>query len=153
MGVGDVVALLAAGVAVWAVIVAHSANGRAREANDLQRRIDERAREYCDVEWDAPLAVPDSSDSPPALRLKNIGSTDAKDVLLILAIAGRRRTLRAGDIDAGQFGDVLIPDVPEDIAGALGAAVFNQFEFGYTLHWSSPLGAPATHVVPGRQIF
>ncbi|MFV0375589.1 hypothetical protein [Microbacterium sp.] len=50
-----------AGIAVWAVIVAHRANGRARESNNIAQASLELAKRYAPPDWEVAL-IPGPND-------------------------------------------------------------------------------------------
>lgn len=152
---GFVVAVFAAAGAVVAALYARGANHRADEANrtakealDLQSRIDARDREFREVRWDGGYDV--DSERRPLFRLSNVGHTDAHSVSLLIAANGKPETLYPlGDIAAGNHADARLDERPMQ-AGILELMILTDDH--WRVHWSSPLGQAADYHYPGRQI-
>lgn len=137
--------------AVGAWIVAIRANGRAAEANrtsrealDLQSRIDQREREYRNVEWTA------THDRSGGFTLTNSGLTDATQVTLVMRnFAGSERH-DLGDIPAQSS---------VSVQSAAAAAWMREAESSmplsppYFVHWSSPLGVADQREMPKQALF
>jgi hypothetical protein len=140
---GFVVAVLAVLIAAASLVYAKGANDRAdvanrtaREALDLQARVDAREREYRDVSWRS------SFDHGRGFTLTNDGLTDAHRVTLILYGDQDRELHRLGDIRAGQSATVQ---------SRLASVWMREYERSMPLappfmtHWSSPLGVASQY--------
>lgn len=115
------------------------ANERAREALDLQRLIDERAREFSDVRWELTVDREWSGGRFTGVAFRNVGLTPARDVTFIIEVEGwaTADVFIAAEVHPGyaagftskaagfwmEENESLIPLWP-----------------AYRVHWSSPLG-------------
>lgn len=148
---GFVVAALALIASFASALYALGANRRADEANrtakaalDLQSRIDEREREYRDVDWTADW------DEQTGFALANSGLTDATHVTLIMRGFHGAERHDLGDIPAG--GSVAV----ESVAAAAWIDENKQsmpLSPPYLVHWSSPLGVAEQREVPSRSLY
>lgn len=133
-----VLAVFAAGASAFYARGANSradtANARAAEALDLQRRIDERQREFELVRWSAswnPLAP----DNTPTVWLRNTGLTPAVDVTLLVKTFVDEKLFHFDRVDPGGKVEAVFgaPD-------AVNAAFHFVRESMCRVHWSSPHG-------------
>lgn len=133
-------AIVAIGALVVAVIAerrAHAADARARDALDLQKTIDARQREFCDVSWSVGWD-PFASARKPRIVIQNTGLTDAVDVTLVVETFIDRQMFTFDRIDAGENRGAVI-DIKDESPTT---AEFHLVRNGkYSVHWSSPLGS------------
>lgn len=168
MDTSDILALAgltcSSAAAAWATVVAHRANGRAKDANriaaaalaetaaanDLAQRQDGRRRERRDVSWRASW-LDEKPGTPARWQLTNTGTTPAHEVTAVLHIPGTSgRAVELGNIAPGSSGIATpFPDkrTQEQIR------LLRREVDAYTVHWASPLGEPGVedHIPP--QIF
>lgn len=148
---GFVVAVLAVVASGASALYALGANRRADEANrtaraalDLQARIDEREREYRDVDWEAEWH-PETG-----LTITNSGLTDANHVTAVLRgpLGTERHDL--GDLRSGESATI-------DSAVASAWMKENKRSMPssppFFVHWSSPLGVAEDRDVTSRSLF
>lgn len=135
--VGSIAGAVGAVVAVIALFVAGGANARAKDANDLQKRIDDRSREFRDVRWRAGMQLSDDG-SHTVFTLANHGLTDAQNVVVVIEYSDRpREHYKLGTIEAGQWK----PVESEGLQGWRAAtAEAMPIHPAFTVHWWSPLG-------------
>lgn len=149
-----ILAMAAAGasalIAKGANTRADTANARAREALDLQKRIDDREREFRDVRWRGSVER-HHGDGPDEFRLANEGLTQAESVVLVIEYSDRpREDYHLGTVGAGEWKGVR----SEGLAGWMSAVVVSMPVYpGFTVHWSSPLGQVQEEFHGERQIF
>lgn len=126
---------------------AAEANEQAREALDLEKRQDERAREFRAASWRGALLTP--PDGPATFELTNSGLSEARDVVLVVSesILGEAARFDLGVIKPGQTIDVAM-----DYGN--GGPVAREFGWspGYVIHWVSPLGHASRIEVPEQSI-
>ncbi|WP_454117854.1 hypothetical protein [Microbacterium lacticum] len=143
---GLIVSALAVAAAAWSLFYAWGANrradvanARAEEALDLQRRIDEREREFRDVHWGISWSPWTKPTEKPAVQLTNAGLTTARNVTLVLTLPTMQQALNVGTVEPGETRTLDI-DYPK-----LGPA-HDHIELIrdplWRIHWSSPLGHP-----------
>ncbi|MEI3849259.1 MULTISPECIES: hypothetical protein [unclassified Microbacterium] len=81
MELSDLIALVgivaSAGIAVWAVIVAHLANGRAREANRIAQESLDLAKRYAPAPWEVNLTP------GPKEYLGRLTNTSGRDIAVL----------------------------------------------------------------------
>lgn len=152
-----IVATIIAGGSVWIALVAngHSAaanreaavaNSRASQALALQKEIDDRAREFRDVEWTGTW-VPEADMNVPQFRLSNIGLTTAESVTLILTVpSNERQHWSLGTIEPGDYRDI---EFGAAVAAGAVAALMAHRLLPFAVHWSSPRGQAAQSSKPG----
>lgn len=152
------VAVLAMGAAVASALYARGANARADVANeratealDLQRRIDERAREFVDVDWKLEVDRDWSGGRFTGVAFRNIGLTPAHDVTFVIDLPEFATEVFKSDAvnpgyAAGFISDATgwwmeknRPSVPEHPP--------------FRVHWSSPLGNVDDRGYEGKGIF
>lgn len=133
-----VLAVLAAGASALyargANTRADTANERAADALDLQKRIDDRQREFRLVRWSAswdPLAAADT----PTVWLRNTGLTPAVDVTLLVKTFVDEKMFRFERVEPGEKVEAIFgaPD-------AAHAAFHFVRDSVCRVHWSSPRG-------------
>lgn len=156
--ISGLAAVASAGVAIGALVVAARANQRsdianeqaaianrrAGEALDLQRRVDEREREFRRVAWTAGWIHDDSRDMS-AFTIVNSGLTKACSVTLVLDGPSGLKAFAVGDIAPGQSRRVF-PE--ESLKAAFVASTLELQSYPWEVHWSSPLGAPSSYFRP-----
>lgn len=146
-------AVVSAAVAVAALVLARNANRRSAEANaqsvvanegarealDLQRRIDERAREFIDVRWQLSVDREWSGGRFTGVTFRNVGLTPARNVTFIIEVEGWATA------------DVFTAEAVEPgyAAGFISKAAAYWMEQNedliplrpaFRVHWSSPFG-------------
>jgi|SRR6478736_6629179 len=139
MAASDVIALCAIVVAIVSVVVAVVANARAKDALDLQKRIDAREREFRDVTWSLSWSPWTGPSEKPALQLTNSGLTTATNVTLMITLPSSQQALRVGTIEPGETRTL---EVEYDRPGPAHNHIELIRDPAYRLHWSSPLGHP-----------
>lgn len=112
------------------------ANARAEEAIDLQKRIDERDREFRAVEWDANVAN-QVNGVVTEYVLTNAGDSDAMSVTVVLYLNPDREVHHVGDIAARQSVTITSPLFIQWMREAVEHEVVTP---GARVHWSSRLG-------------
>lgn len=138
-----VLAVLAAGASAFYARGANSradtANERAGEALDLQRRIDERAGEFTDVRWEIRVDSEWSGGRYTGVSFHNVGLTPARKVTFVIEVEG------------WAIADILEVDevLPGHGTGFNSDAAAMWMEKNddlepqhppFLVHWSSPLG-------------
>lgn len=127
---------------------AHKSRKRADEALDHQKRLDEREREFRDVQWRPSFFT--GPDAPVSFVLRNDGLTDACGVTVVVhdAPPGVTTVRRC---------DRLAPGESVSVELDYTAAQRDKLRIGTTphhvVHWSSPLGHPEQIDVPLLQLF
>ncbi len=119
--------------------LADAANKRADEAHDLQRRIDEREREFRDVTWSIGWSPWEHPTGMPAVEVSNTGLTAARQVTLVVVLPRGQQAIEVGDVGPGETRTFAIQ------YGRRGPAhkhIELIRDVKYRLHWSSPLGHP-----------
>ncbi|MGC0371220.1 hypothetical protein [Microbacterium sp. SLBN-111] len=128
------------------------ANDRAREALDLQRRIDERAREFTDVRWEIKVDSSWSGGRYTGVSFRNVGLTSARDATFVIEVEGWATP------------DVLTAEevLPGYAAGFTSKAAAFWMDKNddlvplhppFRVHWSSPLGNVVERHHDGATIF
>ncbi|MEW1706973.1 hypothetical protein AB0230_07000 [Microbacterium sp. NPDC089190] len=128
------------------------ANDRAQEALDLQRRIDERAREFTDVRWEIDVDSAWSGGRFTGVAFRNVGLTPARDVTFVV------------EVDGWGTADVLTAEevLPGYKAGFTSEAAAFWMDKNHDLvplhppfrvHWSSPLGNVVERHHEAKSIF
>lgn len=153
---GLIVAIVAVVAALASALYAHGANKRADVANqrasealDLQRRIDERAREFRDVIWVFAWSPWSEPGGPPLLDLTNGGLTTAVDVTLVIVLPSGQQAIHVGTVGPGETRMVEVnyakPGPAHDHIELIRDPLFR-------LHWSSPLGHASDFATSARQL-
>ena len=149
-GASLVVAAIALVDSARAVRHAKDANGIAQQALALQTRVEARHGEFRDVRWDTTLERA-TGRGMPAFTLRNIGTTDACNVTVVVTIDGidQKRYLseriRPGEairVASGAFSAV---------AGLL--ATVDLVRESMRVHWTSEAGEPGDWQSVPLQIF
>lgn len=140
-----VVAVLSVMAASASALYARGANTRADEANrraaealDLQRRIDERAREFVDIKWELLVDRDHKTGRLSAVSLQNVGLTPAVDVTVVIEVDGFVKELcEFEQIEPGAAGNF------SSDAAALWMEKHKELlplRPGFRVHWATPLG-------------
>lgn len=148
-------AALSVCAAIWSVVVARAANARAdvaneraKEALDLQHLQDDRAREFRDVVWEA--SSNRVSDVGEVFTLRNAGLTTARQVSLVVKLAGGERLFEFERVGPGESkGVVTGPEARRDEE----ADPLWTLTPAYRVHWSSPKGLAAEIAVDAHRLF
>ena len=146
---GSVGALMAIGafvVSILANLRSTDANRIARNALEIESRVDERQREFRAVDWDAVVTADEES---LVFELRNVGDTPAVSVTIVLQLGKERDTHALGDISPKASVKVTSDNFAAWMTGAL------EHDFvhpGYRVHWSSPLGQVSDVIMPSRTI-
>jgi len=147
-----VLAALAAGAsslyALGANRRADTANERANDALDLQKRIDAREREFRDVTWSGAW-VSDSSGTP-VFRVSNRGLTTACSVTIVYSYNALRYVESVGDLEPSAYVD-LAPETAA--ADEIVLELMLRVNAAFRVHWSSPLGQADSYESAGLQVF
>lgn len=128
------------------------ANERAREALDLQRLIDERAREFRDVRWELKVDRDWSGGRFTGVSFRNVGLTPAHNATFIIEVEGWATV------------DVFTADEvqPGYAAGFISNATafwMDKYDDAmpshppFRVHWSSPLGNVEERAHEGDGLF
>jgi hypothetical protein len=140
-------------IAIGAWIVALVANSRSKEANriarnalEIESRVDERQREFRAVEWDAIVMA---DETPLEFELRNTGDTPAVSVTIVLHLGKERETHELGNIAAKSGAKVTSDKFVAWMTEAFDHEVVNP---GYRVHWSSPLGQVSDVTMPIRTV-
>lgn len=148
--VASLVAVASAWFALGANRRADTADTRATEAVDLQRRIDEREREFRSVSWHGAWEAPTEPDAVPLFQLTNTGLTDASGVTLVLEMPRGAQAYNLGDLP---HGDHRTAPLHTNMRGPAAPAVLELHGLQYEVHWSGPLGQVDRYQHAGHQIF
>lgn len=166
--VGAVGGIVGGAGAVWAAIVAQGARGHsstsaaaaadsaesARGTLDVMRAEAARAVERSDVDW----RREQDKHRRGAITLRNVGSTTAYAVAVVLTINGDRISLAPGDVPAGGVVEYDATDVYRAASAAASSAMARQravgtfyaatpkFRVTSRITWESELGTPAVAV-------
>ncbi|MEV8360295.1 hypothetical protein [Microbacterium sp. NPDC076895] len=143
---GLIVAVLATAAAALSLLYARGANrradvanARAEEALDLQRRIDEREREFRDVQWAISWSPWTKQTEKPAVQLTNAGLTTATNVTLVLTLPTMQQVLNVGTVEPGETRTL---DIEYPKVGPAHDHIELIRDPLWRVHWSSPLGHP-----------
>ena len=126
----------------------HEANSIAQQAKDLvqqdldlERQRDERLREYRDVEWAGgwDIDIPDSQ--PPTFALKNVGTTVACSVTVVLLLPQGRQRFELGDVEPDRYAHAVMRDT--EMRGPITSAAMGRHDMDFIVHWTSPAGEPS----------
>lgn len=155
------IASLALIVALVSVIIALLAYRNARRGVRHQEAIDARSREFRDVVWKGEWAM---GTMVPELRLTNVGTTVANEVVLSIGVPGEAKNKRFPVVRPGET-VAFDPDSPihrlratndkELLAswGRKSPTVADASARPWRVHWTSDLGHAQWHTDHGRQLF
>lgn len=162
VSISDVFAALAAVAAVAAVLVAMYARHDSKAAADIAEkalalaRVEaDRAVERSDVAWELEVRT------YGVVHVKNVGSSEAHDVSVILTVNGVRVEVEGGDVEAGSWIRYESESHVNEITGGDPSSIgihelmdsthwrlVGRFEVTARVSWVSELGTPDVQVVP-----
>ncbi|MGC0371221.1 hypothetical protein [Microbacterium sp. SLBN-111] len=134
MEASDVIAIVAVAVAAISALFALIANMRAKDALDLQTRIDERLREFQLVRWSANWNAL-APGGAPTIWLRNTGVTSAVDVTLLVNTFAEEKLFHFNRVEPGDKVEAVF-EAPD----AVQAGFYFLRDAPYRVHWTSPRG-------------
>lgn len=153
-------AVVGALVAILALVVATLANRRADEANthaqvanerarnayNLQVRIDDRDREFRMVSWGV---EPGDDDGARSITITNVGLSDARSVTMVLFLSDDHEVVECPVIRKGESVTVSSPRLSAWLEAAWEYEVLTP---KVMVHWSSPLGKSSHATVNSKDL-
>jgi hypothetical protein len=153
-------AVVSALVAVGALIVAALANRRADEANthaqvanerarnayNLQVRIDDRDREFRMVSWGV---EPGDDDEARSITITNVGLSEARSVTMVVFLGGDHEVV---EFPVLRKGDSVTVSSPRMQAWLKAAWEYEVLTPKVMVHWSSPLGKASHATINSKDL-
>lgn len=116
---------------------AERANVLAKAALDIQKRIDDRAAEYRDVRWEGSWETGPDIDHQMGFALKNVGTTRAARVTLIIEVRYSEEVFTFDSIEPGEGRIVVVKGQTVD---EFRESQEMELRPPFRVHWTSPLG-------------
>lgn len=149
-------ALVAVGALIFAMLAnrraneanthAQVANERARNAYNLQVRIDDRDREFRMVSWGV---EPKDDDGARSIAITNVGLSEARSVTMVLFLSDDHEVVESPVLRKGESVTVSTPRLSAWLKAAWEYEVLTP---KVMVHWSSPLGKASHATVNGKDL-
>lgn len=157
----EVISIGALVVSAFSAAVAVFAYLNARTTRRHQEHLDRRQREYRDVVWHGEWHADRPRPAEPvehSFVLTNLGTTDARDVVLTMGEPGRAQVDRFASVGPGESVHCRpLPVGPPQWVNGVLVGDWDDPDLRnarpWRVHWSSPLGQADKLERPGLQVF